>query len=100
MLYYVAPLMACARALARTLAGTPAAVSYPAMPVTIKTPACPVVVSPPPVGAAGAWSISGTSPDIVGEFRDPAGRLLGFALTGEGTRHKLQLQKELPPILE
>ena len=99
MLYYVAPLMACARALAKTLAGTPTEVSYPAMPVTIKTPACPVVVAPPPVGAAGAWSISGSSPDLVAEFRDPAGKLLGFALTGEGGKQKLQLQKELPPII-
>ena len=99
VLYYVAPLMACARALAKTLAGTPTEVSYPAMPVTIKTPACPVVVSPPPVGVPGAWSISGSSPDLVAEFRDPAGKLLGFALTGEGGKQKLQLQKELPPII-
>jgi len=58
-----------------------------------------VVVSPPPVGAAGAWSIDGTGPDLVAEFRDPAGKLLGFALTGDGCRQKLQLQKELPPII-
>jgi rubredoxin-NAD+ reductase len=98
VLYYVAPLMACARALGKTLAGEPTPVSYPAMPVTIKTPACPVVVSPPVPGAAGAWQISGQAPDIVAEFRSPAGALLGFALTGEGTRHKLTLQRELPPI--
>jgi rubredoxin---NAD+ reductase len=99
VLFYVAPLIACARALASTLSGTPTPVSYPAMPVTIKTPVCPVVVSPPPAGAPGAWTIAGASPDLVAEYRDPAGRLLGFALTGEGTRQKLQLQKELPPIL-
>ena len=99
VLYYVAPLMACARALGKTLSGTPTEVSYPAMPVTIKTPACPVVVAPPPAGAAGSWSFSGTAPDVVAEFRDAGGKLLGFALTGEGARQKLELQKELPPIL-
>jgi rubredoxin-NAD+ reductase len=99
VLYYVAPLMAAARALAKTLTGERTAVVYPAMPVTIKTPACPVVVSPPAPGAVGAWSISGSSPDIVAEFRGADGKLLGFALTGEGTKQKLTLQKELPPLL-
>jgi len=98
VLYYVAPLMACARALGKTLAGEPTPVAYPAMPVTIKTPACPVVVSPPAPGAQGAWKISGQAPDIVAEFRSDAGALLGFALTGDGTKQKLSLQKELPPI--
>ena len=69
------------------------------MPVTIKTPACPVVVSPPAFGSKGAWAITGSSPDLVAEFRDESGKLLGFALTGDGTKRKLQLQKELPPII-
>ena len=99
VLYYVAPLMAAARALAKTLTGEKTAVVYPAMPVTIKTPACPVVVSPPAPGSAGAWSISGSAPDIVAEFRGADGKLLGFALTGEGTKQKIALQKELPPLL-
>jgi rubredoxin-NAD+ reductase len=99
VLYYVAPLMAAARALAKTLAGEPTPVSYPAMPVTIKTPACPVVVSPPAPGAQGSWSIKGSAPDLVAEFRDAGGALLGFALTGEGTKQKLALQKELPALI-
>jgi len=99
VLYYVAPLMACARALGRTLAGESTEVTYPAMPVTIKTPLCPVVVAPPAPGASGAWRISGSAPDIVAEFRDDAGSLLGLALTGDGTRRKLALQKELPPLI-
>ncbi len=99
VLYYVAPLMACARTLGKTLSGTPTEVAYPAMPVTIKTPACPVVVSPPSPGAAGSWSFCGSAPDVVAQYRDASGQLLGFALTGEGTRQKLELQKELAPIL-
>ena len=99
VLYYVAPLMAGARALAKTLSGSPTKVVYPAMPVAIKTPACPVVVSPPPHGVEGEWEISGESPDIVALFKGSANNLLGFALTGKGTREKQALQKLLPAIL-
>lgn len=100
VLVYVAPLMAAARALGKTLAGQPTEVSYPAMPVTIKTPACPVVVAPPAAGVEGEWQIEAEGNDVKAEFRDAGGRLLGFALTGEATRAKLALQKELPAILD
>ena len=99
VLVYVAPLMAAARALGKTLAGEPTEVSYPAMPVTIKTPACPVVVSPPAADAAGTWAVEADGHSVKAEFRDGEGRLLGFALTGEATREKLALQKELPAIM-
>jgi rubredoxin-NAD+ reductase len=99
VLVYVAPLMAAARALGRTLAGEPTPVTYPAMPVTIKTPACPTVVAPPPVDATGEWSFSIDGTNARAEFRGPDGELLGFALTGEATKDKIALQKQLPPIL-
>ncbi|MFV0278921.1 MAG: FAD-dependent oxidoreductase [Parahaliea sp.] len=99
VLVYVAPLMAAARVLGKTLAGQPAEVAYPPMPVTIKTPACPVVVAPPPRDAAGEWKIEVDGNNVQGEFRDASGALLGFALTGEATKAKLALQKELPDIL-
>jgi rubredoxin-NAD+ reductase len=99
VLVYVAPLMAAARALGKTLAGEPTEVSYPAMPVTIKTPACPVVVAPPATGAEGDWQIQADGNNVKAEFRDAGGSLLGFALTGDATRDKMALQKELPAIL-
>jgi rubredoxin-NAD+ reductase len=99
VLVYVAPLMAAARALAKTLAGEPTVVSYPAMPVTIKVPACPTVVSPPALNAEGAWEFTVDGNNTRAEFRNAAGDLLGFALTGEATREKMALQKVLPPIL-
>ncbi|HSD60177.1 MAG TPA: FAD-dependent oxidoreductase, partial [Burkholderiales bacterium] len=55
---YVMPIMNAARALAKTLAGSPTPVSYPAMPVVVKTPALPTVVAPPRLGAAGRWRIA------------------------------------------
>ena len=99
VLVYVAPLMAQARALAKTLAGEPTEVSYPAMPVTIKVPACPVTVAPPAADAQGEWSFEVDGPNVKGEFRDASGALLGFALTGEATKQKMALQKELPAIM-
>jgi rubredoxin-NAD+ reductase len=99
VLVYVAPLMAAARALGKTLAGEPTEVTYPAMPVTIKTPACPVVVAPPARDAAGDWDIAVDGSNVKAQFRDSAGNLLGFALTGDAIKEKMALQKELPPIL-
>ncbi len=99
VLVYVAPLMAAARALAKTLAGEPTPVSYPAMPVTIKTPACPVVVAPPAIGAQGEWQMTVDGRNVKGEYRDASGNLLGFALTGDATKEKMALQKLLPAIM-
>ncbi|MFC5694435.1 NAD(P)/FAD-dependent oxidoreductase [Pseudomonas sp. GCM10022186] len=98
-LLYVMPLMACARALAQTLAGKPTAVAYGAMPVTVKTPVCPLVVSPPPRGLDGSWTVEGAGSDIKALCRDAAGRLLGYALTGAAVQEKLALNRELPPLL-
>jgi rubredoxin-NAD+ reductase len=99
VLVYVAPLMAGARALGKTLAGEPTEVSYPAMPVTIKTPTCPVVVNPVPRDAEGEWQVKEDGNNVIAEFRDSSGQLIGFALTGEGTKEKMRLQKELQPIM-
>lgn len=95
---YVLPLMASARALAKTLAGELTAVCYGVMPVTVKTPACPVVCVPPPADAEGAWTIEKEDGDIRALFRDSDGQLSGFALTGECCTGKTALSKLLPPL--
>jgi rubredoxin-NAD+ reductase len=99
LLYYVMPLMTCARALAKTLSGTPTPVTYGAMPVGIKTPVCPIQVSPPPRDAQGNWEVEVDGNNVKALFRDAAGKLLGFALTGSKASEKMALQKELPPVL-
>ena len=91
--------MTSARALAKTLAGTPAAVSYPAMPIMVKTPACPLVVSPPLAGVSGEWQISGEGEDLRAVFIDHTGQLQGFALTGAAVSEKALLTRELPAWL-
>lgn len=98
-LLYVMPLMACARALAQTLAGNPTAVAYGPMPVTVKTPACPLVVSPPPPGREGIWQVEGQGADLKVLCHDAAGQLLGYALTGMAVMEKLALNRQLPPLM-
>lgn len=98
-LLYVMPLMSCARALAKTLAGESTAVGYGPMPVTVKTPACPLVVSPPPRGLTGEWTVHGSGGDIKALCHDAGGALLGYVLTGTAVQEKFGLNKELPALL-
>lgn len=96
---YVMPIMHATRALAQTLAGKPAAVSFPAMPVMVKTPACPTIVSPPAAGIEGRWQIEATEDGVKSLFIGTDGRLLGFALNGSATAERAKLAPQLPPVL-
>ena len=96
---YVMPIMHATRALAQTLAGKPAAVSFPAMPVMVKTPACPTIVSPPAAGAEGQWQVEATSDGLKSLCVGADGRLLGFALNGSATAERAKLAPQLPPVL-
>ncbi|MFJ4344903.1 NAD(P)/FAD-dependent oxidoreductase [Pseudomonas sp. NPDC089401] len=98
-LLYVMPLMACARALAQTLAGNPTQVSYGPMPITVKTPACPLVVSPPPLGREGNWQVEGQGSDLKVLCHAADGQLLGYALTGSAVMEKLALNRQLPALM-
>lgn len=98
-LLYVMPLMACARALAQTLAGNPAQVGYGPMPITVKTPACPLVVSPVPQGLEGTWQVEGQGSDLKVLCHAADGQLLGYALTGSAVLEKLALNRQLPALM-
>ncbi|MCW9010865.1 FAD-dependent oxidoreductase [Marinobacter sp.] len=98
VLLYVLPLMACARALAKTLAGARTEVSYGTMPVMVKTPCCPTAVCPPPMDAEGEWQVEQDGADVKALFRSPDGDTLGFAVTGRFALEKQTLAKEVPPI--
>lgn len=99
VMLYVLPLMAGARALAKTLAGNPTDVNYGPMPVAIKTPACPVVVAPAPQQAEGEWDVEVDGLNVKALYKSKAGVLLGFALTGATTSEKNALAKQLPALL-
>jgi len=96
VMLYVLPLMASARALAKTLAGTETEVKYGVMPVGVKTPVVPVVVAPP--ATEGEWTIEADGSDVKALCRDASGALLGYALTGACVADKMALNKELPPV--
>lgn len=99
VLPFVLPIMQASRALGATLAGTPKAVAYPAMPVAVKTPACPVVVCPPAPGAQGRWEEIVDGDGARALFQDGAGGLLGFALAGDRVQEKQALALQVPPVL-
>ncbi|WP_372611918.1 FAD-dependent oxidoreductase [Halomonas sp.] len=95
---YVQPLQAAARALAKTLTGTPTPVSYGAWPVLVKTSLLPVVALPP-VARPVHWKIEGQGADLAALAEDERGRLSGFALTGSCVRRKVELARAAPPLL-
>ncbi len=99
LMYFVMPLMICARALAPTLLGTPTAVRYDAMAVGVKTPVCPVQVVPTNIEQEGRWTISGDAHNVRALFHNQQGELQGFALTGSHIAEKVSLTKALPPML-
>ena len=99
VLPYIAPILHCAKVIAKGLAGESASLSLPAMPVIVKTPACPTIISPPPVGAVGEWRVSGEAPNLECRFESSDGELLGCALLGEVSKQRMAYQRELPPVL-
>jgi rubredoxin-NAD+ reductase len=96
VLPFVLPIMQQARAVAKTLAGTPTPVIYPAMPVVVKTPACPTVVCPPPAAVVGAWREEASATGVRGLFEDAAGKPVGFALVGSAISEKQALASGMP----
>jgi rubredoxin---NAD+ reductase len=92
---YVMPIMHAARALAQTLAGTPTAIVFPAMPVIIKTPAHPVVVQPAPRNISGTWQMLDNSGGVKMTFNDEQNKVHGFVLTGAKTAERQAMLKLL-----
>tara|TARA_R110001592_G_scaffold363348_1_gene684681 strand:- start:4344 stop:5486 length:1143 start_codon:yes stop_codon:yes gene_type:complete len=91
---YVLPLMASARALAKTISGEKTPVSFSIMPIVTKTPACPVVTAPPRA-SKGAWSFEQKDNGLVGRFINESNKLSGFVLTGDALCFKADLIREI-----
>lgn len=89
---YVAPLNHAAKVVGQTLAGLPARLALPPMPVLIKTPSHPVAVLPPAPGPGG-WEEDGDASGIQALYRDADGRLSGFAVSGARYAGRAELLK-------
>lgn len=98
-LMYIQPISLSAKALALTLTGQNTAVQLPVMPVIVKSSALPVVSWPAPPQQQGEWTLEGQELDWVAKFQNPAGVLLGFALTGKMVAQRLRLAKEMPALI-
>lgn len=97
VLPFVMPLMNCARALAKTLSGEETQVVYPAMPVMIKTPACPLVVASS--ADKDSVEIEEGENGVKAIHKNKNGEMIGFELSGEFTKLKQSLAKDLPATL-
>lgn len=95
VLPYVMPIMNAAKALARTLAGSPTPVVFPLMPVAIKTPALPLVVAPPWPGMQGHWQAVDAG---VWHFLDEGSAVRGFTLAGGATSRRAEQSSRVQPI--
>jgi rubredoxin-NAD+ reductase len=78
---YVAPMLAAARAIAATLAGTPTRIDLKPDAVIVKTPSCKLALAPPAPGTRGVWLDETDGERIVARFVDNDGVLRGFGLS-------------------
>lgn len=78
---YVAPMLAAARAIAATLAGTPTPIGHKADAVIVKTPSYRLALAPPPAGSAGTWLHETDAERTVARFVDDGGVLRGFGMS-------------------
>jgi rubredoxin---NAD+ reductase len=81
VLPYVAPLIAAARAIASTLAGTPVAIDLKRDAIIVKTPSYRLALAPPPSGSDGTWVNQEDGERTIARFIDANGVLRGFGLS-------------------
>jgi len=79
---YIAPLMTAARAIARTLTGTPTTIDLKDTPVIVKTPSYPIALVPPPlhVAAGGRWESEEIDGRTICRFYGKDGVMAGFCV--------------------
>jgi rubredoxin-NAD+ reductase len=78
---YVAPMLAAARAIAATLAGTPTPIEHKTDAVIVKTPSYRLALAPPPAGMAGSWVHETDAERTVARFVGEDGVLRGFGMS-------------------
>jgi rubredoxin-NAD+ reductase len=95
VLPYVAPLLAAARAIAATLAGTPTPIALKNEAVIVKTPSYKLALAPPPPGTIGAWIDEVDGERTIARFVDDAGALRGFGMSAHTPALRQKLLSEM-----
>lgn len=94
---YIAPLMNAARAIARTLTGTPTAIDLKPSAVIVKTPCYPLALVPPTQESLvdGSWYAEQDDKRTVCRFYDANGVLAGFGISHHDAATRQALAAEL-----
>ena len=95
VLPYVAPLLAAARAIAATLAGTPTPIAHRHEAVIVKTPSYKLALAPPPAGVTGGWVDEIDGERTIARFVDEHGKLHGFGMSAHTPALRQKLQAEI-----
>ena len=97
ILPYIAPLMTAARAIARTLTGTPTTIDIKDAAVIVKTPSFPIALVPPPLQAqaGGAWQDEEVDGRTICRFYDAAGIMAGFCVAPQDAAIRSALMASL-----
>ncbi|WP_194723298.1 FAD-dependent oxidoreductase [Noviherbaspirillum malthae] len=93
---YIAPLMSAARAIARTLAGTPTAIELKPAPIIVKTPSYPLALVPVPAPTRqGAWQEATVEGRTVCRYHDADGVMTAFGVAPQEAGIRQGLMAEL-----
>jgi len=97
---YIAPLMNAARAIARTLTGTPTTIDLKPAPVIVKTPCYPLALLPPPQQAlaGGNWHAAVENNRTICRFYDAQGVLAGFGISHHEATTRQSLMAQLGTV--
>jgi rubredoxin-NAD+ reductase len=97
---YIAPLLAAARAIARTLTGQPTEIDLKPAPVIVKTPCYPLALLPPVAKPASAtWHTKTEDERTVCRYVDERGVLVGFGVAPHEAGIRQVLMGELGKVV-
>lgn len=96
LLPFLQPIVLGANALAKTLLGTPTALTLPPMLVKVKTPFYPLQLAGRTLGGDLAWQCRWNRRGMVAEARGADGELCGFVVGGDQMSAAFPLLRQLP----
>jgi nitric oxide reductase FlRd-NAD(+) reductase len=96
LLPFLQPIVLGANALAKTLLGTPTALTLPPMLVKVKTPLYPLQLAGRTLGEDLAWQCRWNRQGMVAEAHGADGELCGFVVGGDQMSAAFPLLRQLP----